>query len=189
MANNFHIIVKISKTKLLQSEYLSAITLYKGKVKDKVSMNMVISHEKSLVFHLMHNSSNLSDVEEVKFDFLSGNEDDSILFESVEVINMRTKKYKYFPCKKWLGGSDKFDLTISGDFAKNQKRNCIEIFEGKDKQFYFRVKAGNYEIVAQSEGYKKKSSAIKGINSLKKVLTDVTVYDLCSNKIIPLTSN
>jgi len=43
----------------------------------------------------------------------------------------------------------------------------IEIFIGKDKMYYFRVKAGNGEIVANSEGYTSKQMCIKGINSLR----------------------
>ena len=38
-------------------------------------------------------------------------------------------------------------------------RPKIEIFEGKKGLFYFRVKAGNGEIIAQSEGYTRRSSA------------------------------
>jgi len=38
----------------------------------------------------------------------------------------------------------------------------IEVFRGKDGQWYFRVKAGNGQIVAQSEGYTRKYDAKKG---------------------------
>jgi hypothetical protein len=44
----------------------------------------------------------------------------------------------------------------------------IEIFNSKNKQYYFRVVADNGEIVAVSEGYTTKQNCIKGINSLKE---------------------
>ena len=44
----------------------------------------------------------------------------------------------------------------------------IEIFRGKNEQWYFRFRADNGKIVAQSEGYKQKQSAHKGIECIQK---------------------
>jgi len=44
----------------------------------------------------------------------------------------------------------------------------IEIFKGTDKQFYFKVLAGNGEVIAISEGYTTKQNCRNGINSLKE---------------------
>lgn len=44
----------------------------------------------------------------------------------------------------------------------------FEIFKGRDGQFYFRLRAANGKILCASEGYLEKSSAINGINSLRK---------------------
>ena len=44
----------------------------------------------------------------------------------------------------------------------------FEIFEDKAGEFRFRLKAGNGEIILASEGYKQKSSARNGIDSVKE---------------------
>lgn len=44
----------------------------------------------------------------------------------------------------------------------------IEIFKGINKQFYFRIIAGNGEIVAVSEAYKQKKMCKKGIESVRE---------------------
>jgi len=43
----------------------------------------------------------------------------------------------------------------------------IELFKDKDKQWRFRLLARNHKIIAQSEGYKRKASAVKAINLLR----------------------
>lgn len=42
------------------------------------------------------------------------------------------------------------------------------LFKGSNNQYYFRLKAKNGEIILKSEGYLSKSSAINGIESVKK---------------------
>ena len=44
----------------------------------------------------------------------------------------------------------------------------FELYQGKDKQYRFRFKAGNGEIIATSEGYSSKSAAENGIASVQK---------------------
>jgi uncharacterized protein YegP (UPF0339 family) len=46
------------------------------------------------------------------------------------------------------------------------KMPTIEIFKDDRGEFRFRIKARNGEIVAQSQGYIKRESCIKGINAL-----------------------
>lgn len=58
----------------------------------------------------------------------------------------------------------------------------FEIYKGKDAQFYFRLKAGNGEIIGGSEGYKLKSSAKKGIESVRKNAIHEKNYDLKETK-------
>jgi len=41
------------------------------------------------------------------------------------------------------------------------------ITKGRDGQFYFNLKAGNGEIILQSQGYTTKASCIDGIQSVK----------------------
>jgi uncharacterized protein YegP (UPF0339 family) len=43
----------------------------------------------------------------------------------------------------------------------------FEIYQGKNKQWYFRIKSSNGKIIAQSEGYAKKSNLIKTVNVIK----------------------
>lgn len=43
-----------------------------------------------------------------------------------------------------------------------------EVYKDKSGGFRFRLKAGNGEVVASSESYKTKASALNGIESVKK---------------------
>lgn len=44
----------------------------------------------------------------------------------------------------------------------------FELYKDKGGEFRFRLKAGNGEIILASEGYKRKSSALSGIESVRK---------------------
>ncbi|HOC77919.1 MAG TPA: YegP family protein [Methanofastidiosum sp.] len=44
----------------------------------------------------------------------------------------------------------------------------FEVYEDAKKQFRFRLKAGNGEIIATSEGYTTKKACMNGIESVKK---------------------
>lgn len=44
----------------------------------------------------------------------------------------------------------------------------FELYEDKSGGFRFRLKAGNGEVIATSQGYKSKSSALNGIESVRK---------------------
>ena len=44
----------------------------------------------------------------------------------------------------------------------------FEVFKDKAGEFRFRLKAGNGQIILASEGYKKKASAMNGIESVRK---------------------
>jgi hypothetical protein len=58
--------------------------------------------------------------------------------------------------------------------APRQER--FELFVGEDRQSYFRLRAGNGEIVLGSEGYSSKASAQNGINSVKQHGASVENY-------------
>ena len=51
------------------------------------------------------------------------------------------------------------------------------ITKDKKGEFRFVLKAGNGEIIAQSEGYVAKASALNGIESVRKNAADATVVD------------
>lgn len=54
----------------------------------------------------------------------------------------------------------------------------FEIFRGKNDQFYFRLKAPNGKIIAQSEGYKSKDGCVLGITSVKGNAEIAQIHDL-----------
>lgn len=53
----------------------------------------------------------------------------------------------------------------------------FEVYTAKNGEFYFRLKAGNGQVILASEGYKQKSSAHNGVESVKKNATDDTKYE------------
>ena len=69
--------------------------------------------------------------------------------------------------------ADVEDQTVEG-FAelKNPK---FEVYLDKAGEFRFRLKARNGEIIATSEGYKAKASALNGIQSIGKNAPDAKV--------------
>lgn len=52
------------------------------------------------------------------------------------------------------------------------------MYTDKAGEIRFRLKAKNGEIIATSEGYKKKASALNGIESIKKNAPDANVVKL-----------
>ncbi|MFV2035531.1 MAG: YegP family protein [Halocynthiibacter sp.] len=54
----------------------------------------------------------------------------------------------------------------------------FEVKMRKDGQFMFNLKASNGEIIATSEAYKKKASAMKGIESVRKNAADARIVDI-----------
>ena len=53
----------------------------------------------------------------------------------------------------------------------------FELYTDALGEYRFRPKAGNGEIIATSEGYKPKASAINGIESVQKNAPDAKIYD------------
>jgi hypothetical protein len=51
------------------------------------------------------------------------------------------------------------------------------VFKGKDGQDYFRLKAGNGEVILSSEGYKARKSCENGIESVRKNSQDEGRFD------------
>ncbi|MBX3193179.1 MAG: YegP family protein [Labilithrix sp.] len=54
----------------------------------------------------------------------------------------------------------------------------FEIFKGKNGQYYFRLVAGNEQIVLASEGYTRKASAEKGVASVIANGADEASYEM-----------
>ncbi len=51
----------------------------------------------------------------------------------------------------------------------------FEVFQGKDQQWYFHLRAGNGEIICSSEGYASKQMCEKGIEAVKTVAATAPV--------------
>jgi len=65
------------------------------------------------------------------------------------------------------------DQTVENvDVKKHPK---YELYTDKAGEFRFRLKASNGEIIATSEGYKQKASALNGIESIGKNAPDAAV--------------
>lgn len=56
----------------------------------------------------------------------------------------------------------------------------FELYTDKAGEYRFRLKAGNGETIASSEGYKSKASALNGIESVKTNAASAPVVDLTS---------
>lgn len=54
----------------------------------------------------------------------------------------------------------------------------FQIFRGRDYQYYFRLIAGNGEIIATSEGYTTKQSAQHGVDAVKRLAPNAMVFDI-----------
>lgn len=58
-------------------------------------------------------------------------------------------------------------------------RGRIEKFQGKrNKQFYFRVKASNGQVVCQSEGYTRRANRDHAIDRLAGIVSNAVVVDV-----------
>jgi len=58
----------------------------------------------------------------------------------------------------------------------------FETFLGKNKQYYFHLRAKNGQIILSSEGYTTKSNCVKGIESVKRNSTDNSKYETKKSK-------
>ena len=52
--------------------------------------------------------------------------------------------------------------------AKDAPKGRYEVYQDKNEEYRFRLKAGNNEVIAVSEGYKSKAACLKGIESVKR---------------------
>ncbi len=69
-------------------------------------------------------------------------------------------------------------VVLDGSLQNAPKRERFEIFAGEDGKTYFRVRAGNGEIVLGSQGYTSRKGAQKGIASVVTNGADKAAYDV-----------
>lgn len=55
-----------------------------------------------------------------------------------------------------------------GQDATGERQGSYEIYQDAKGEYRFRLKAGNGETIAVSEGYAKKEACLKGIESVRK---------------------
>ena len=53
----------------------------------------------------------------------------------------------------------------------------FEVYTDKSGEYRFRLKAGNGEVIAISEGYSSKSAALNGIDSVRRNAADAEVVE------------
>lgn len=53
----------------------------------------------------------------------------------------------------------------------------FELYTDKSGEYRFRLKAGNGEVIAISEGYSSKSAALNGIDSVRRNAADAAVVE------------
>ena len=53
----------------------------------------------------------------------------------------------------------------------------FELYTDKSGEYLFRLKAGNGEVIAISEGYSSKSAALNGIDSVRRNAADAEVVE------------
>jgi uncharacterized protein YegP (UPF0339 family) len=54
----------------------------------------------------------------------------------------------------------------------------FELYTDKSGEYRFRLKAGNGEVIAVSEGYSSKSGALNGIDSVRRNAADAEVVEV-----------
>ena len=54
----------------------------------------------------------------------------------------------------------------------------FEVYKDKSGEYRFRLKAGNGQVIAVSEGYKSKTSCMNGIESVKKNAPTAAIVEI-----------
>ncbi|MBR4226398.1 MAG: YegP family protein, partial [Candidatus Methanomethylophilaceae archaeon] len=67
------------------------------------------------------------------------------------------------------------DQTVQGYEAKKNPK--YEVYTDKAGETRFRLKAANGQIIAVSEGYKAKASALNGIDSIQRNAPDAEIVE------------
>jgi uncharacterized protein YegP (UPF0339 family) len=65
---------------------------------------------------------------------------------------------------------------------ENEMAGKFVVFKGKNGEDYFRLKAGNGEIILSSEGYKSRKSCENGIESVRKNAQDESRFEVKTAK-------
>ncbi len=99
----------------------------------------------------------------IKFDLKAGNGE---VIATSEVYSSKAACLNGIASVKKNCVGDVEDQTVEP--IATVKHPKFELYQDKAGEFRFRLKAGNGEVIATSEGYKTKASAQNGIESVKK---------------------
>jgi len=69
-------------------------------------------------------------------------------------------------------------LVQGANLGAAARRATFQVFRGLDGQYYFHLRAGNGEIVLQSQGYSRRTSAVNGTASVRSHGTSVARYQV-----------
>ena len=184
MSKKFHIIIKVTAASVSSPTCPILVVLKEKNKKDPLKTDLVFEAPGSNVFHRFHESASIGVLDSLDFHLVSENKSDTILLDCVEVVDLETKQYDYFPCQDWITSSklkhEMIPFTMAG--KAGAKKNCFEIIQRRNRQFCFRLRGTDSEIVAQSKGYQTKASAIKAIQSIQKTIPHAVTYDLTKKK-------
>jgi len=114
-----------------------------------------------ILFEVEHTS--LGELQTIELQFLGFTKSETWWLESIEILALNNRQHSYFH----FGQLVKSGESIFSGNKDRKRRGKFEVFKGKDKQYYFHLKAANGEIIAASEGYPSLSNARKGIASIK----------------------
>ena len=109
----------------------------------------------------------------VKFDLKAGNGE--VILTSEVYNSLRSCKAGIASVAKNGPVAALEDQTVEG-FAK-EKCPKFEVYTDKAGEFRFRLKAKNGQVIGVGEGYKKKTSCLNGIESIRKNAVDAKVED------------
>ncbi len=114
----------------------------------------------------------------VKFDLKAGNGE--VILSSEIYSSLTSCKNGIESVRKNAPVAALEDQTVEG--FEQQKHPKFEVYTDKAGETRFRLKAGNGEIIGTGEGYKKKDSCLKGIESIRKNAADSEIVDQRENQ-------
>ena len=80
---------------------------------------------------------------------------------------------------RWLKSIEESAQSME---KSTQRKSQFEVYKDSKGEFRFRLRASNKEIIITGESYKRKTSCIKGINSVKKNASTARIDDLTNSK-------
>ncbi len=119
-------------------------------------------------------SDSIGFLTQVEVNYLGLQQEQRWYLNSLEVSFNHGRNYLFFDYRQWLVSEQANEIPP----IAIKSRGKFEVFQGKDKQFYFHLKAANGEIIAASEGYTTRQSALHGIQSIRENAETAQIIEL-----------